>query len=214
MDAADSVNADRRPDLREDVLNRRFQIQTCKHCDESFRLDPQLNYLDVGRNQWISVQPYDQMREWVDLEVAAENVFEEAYGNRAPDAAKEIGSGITPRLTFGWAAMREKIVLNAAELDDVTVELMKIAMIRGLGDVPLNPGVECRLVGETEDGELVLSWIDAQTEATVEEMRVPRSLYDEIAGDDDWNALRSSLKTGPFVDLQKLYMGEGREPTD
>jgi len=59
--------------------------------------------------------------------------------------------------------------------------------------------------------EFEMNWIDARTNGLVQQMRVPRALYDGIAEDPEaWDEIRKSLETGPFVDMQKLYMGEGR----
>ena len=57
MDSVGSVNADRRPDLRDDIIHNRFQDVTCENCGNSFRLQPNFNYLDAGRGQWIAGMP-------------------------------------------------------------------------------------------------------------------------------------------------------------
>ena len=48
LDAVHSVNADRRPDLRDEILAGDFQRCQCNACQQPFRLDPSLTYLDVG----------------------------------------------------------------------------------------------------------------------------------------------------------------------
>jgi hypothetical protein len=210
MEAAESVNADRREDLRSAILDGSFQVETCPKCDKKLRLDPLLNYLDVGRGQWISAQPLESLPEWVENEDEAIAVFSKAYGAEAPASAREIGAGLRPRLVFGWAALREKIVAAENQIDDVALELLKLALIEGLGNVPLAAGNELRLESADSDG-LDMNWINAQTEAIVEPMRVPRSMLDEIVKDQAaWASVRESLDSGPFIDMQKLYLGQGR----
>ena len=56
-----------------------------------------------------------------------------------------------------------------------------------------------------EGSELVMAWLRAVNEEVVEGLRVPRSLYDEIAADPTgWQALREELSAGPFVDMNRL----------
>src|SRR4051794_2865036 len=49
-----SVNADRRADLRDEILGETFQQQACPGCGRAFRVEPEFNYLNLGRNQWIT----------------------------------------------------------------------------------------------------------------------------------------------------------------
>jgi len=210
LDACESVNADRRPDLRDAVVDGSFQVIGCPKCDAHFRLDPLFNYLDMGRGQWISVQPLSSMPDWIENEDEALVTFSKAYGAEAPPAAKEIGDDLRPRLVFGWAALREKLVAADCQLDDVALELLKLAIVDGLDNVPLAAGNELRFEGLVDD-ELELNWVNAQTEAVVESLRVPRVLYDDIVKDAEaWGEVRKMLEAGPFVDMQKLYMGQGR----
>jgi hypothetical protein len=208
-----SVNADRRPDFRDDILDGTFQREECPHCQHEFRLEPELTYVDVGRHQWILVQAASKLAQWVELEDHARFCFDQAYGEGAALPAQEIGKGIVPRVTFGWAALREKVLCGEHGLDDVTLELLKMALVRSAEDVPLADGVELRLV-DVQGDELVLAWIKADHELAVEVVNVPRSLYDEIAADaaGGWKALRKELASGAFVDIHRLLVEPAEEP--
>ncbi len=210
MMAAESVNADRRPDLRESILNGTFQAQACPACGKEFRLDPKFNYLDMGRGQWISIQPFEELENWTALQDEAKSIFDKAYGSGAPPSARAIGDTLTVRLTFGWAALREKLVASDHGLDDVTLELTKLAVIGGFGGAPIRPGTEFRL-GSVEGNDFYMSWIDAQTGREIDALLVPRAVYDSVvAATEAWAPFRSQLTDGPFVDIQKLFIGEGR----
>lgn len=201
-----SVNAARRPDLRDAILDGSFQRKSCPTCNESFRVEPEFNYLDVNRNQWIAAFPLSKLGEWEKWERHAANVFDLAFGARASRPAQEIGADLVPRLTFGWAALREKLVAAEQGLDDVTLELCKIAMLRGLPGQPVANHTELRLYG-FEETDFVMAWIVATTEYPVDMLRVPRSLYDEIAEEAmDWQDLRDELSSGLFADEQKLMI--------
>jgi hypothetical protein len=201
-----SVNAGRRPDLRDAIIAGTFQSVTCSKCGAVFRVQPEFNYLDVGRGLWLAAFPLEALGSWPEHERHARELFEKAYGRRAPAAAQYIGRGLKPRVTFGWAALREKIVAFDGGLDDVTLELCKLAMMRGLGQQPLADETELRLYG-FDGPDFVMGWIISASERVVDMLQVPRSLYDEIAADrDGWQEIRSQLSEGPFVDLERLLV--------
>jgi hypothetical protein len=208
FNAVFSLNADRRPDLRAAVLNGSFQRQPCPQCNTEFRLDPEMTYVDVGRGQWIAAFPVAKLGQWKELEEQVRATFAKAYGEKASAAAREIGAGLKPRLVFGWAGLREKLVAAEAGLDDVILELTKAALVRGLDNAPVGPGTELRLAG-VEGDSLTMAWLNSATEEVKEILRVPRSLYDEIAADTTaWSALYASLTAGPFVDVNRFLLPE------
>lgn len=211
MQAVGSVNADRRPDLRDDILQDRFQDTTCMACGNRFRLQPEFNYLDARRGQWIAGMPAPRMPAYLEVEDEVRAVFDASYGSGAPRAAREIGEGLVVRLTFGWPALREKIVLREAGLDDVAVEILKLDMLRGMAEAPLRPGVELRLVRDL-GADLGFAWLQSASEGSAGDLFVvARYAYDAVADNPDRYAeLRAALTDGPFVDMQKLYMGRGR----
>lgn len=207
MQACYSVNADRRPDLREAILDGSFQTGTCPTCGETFRLDPAFNYLDMERGQWISAQPLDDLADWSAREAEASETFRLAYGDGAPASARIVGDALSARLVFGWAALREKIVAAQSSIDDATLETAKLVLMAGGFGGNAGPGRELRLLDATGE-DLVIAWIDAKTEAEVETFTAPRSLLDDInTAAEDWAPTRSALTTGPFLDVGRLYLG-------
>jgi len=201
-----SVNADRRPDLRAAIIDSSFQRQDCPACGKAFRLEPEMTYIHVAGKQWILCQPFSKIVAWNELEEQARSTFALAYGPTVSQGAQAIGRDLQVRITFGWAALREKLVCAQRGLDDVTLDLLKFALLRDLDDSPLADDTELRLVDIKED-QIVLAWIQAATEQFVETMEVPRELYDDIAADQaGWQDLRSELAAGPFVDLRRLLI--------
>jgi hypothetical protein len=204
--AVHSVNADRRPDFRQAILKGTFQRETCGQCGHAFRLEPQMTYLDIGRKQFILVRPAEAVGEWDALEDVARVLHAEMFGERAADEARELGRDLVVRVVFGWAALREKLLCAELGLDDVTLELVKLALLRSLDEVPLTDSTELRLAA-VEGDELVFGWISATTEAAVETVRVPKSLYDEIrAAPQAWQTARDELASGAYVDLARLLV--------
>lgn len=210
LDAVASVNADRRPDLRDAILRDAFQDTTCGACGTAVRLPPEFTFLDVGRGQWLAVFPADRVPDHLALEDEAQALFDGFYGPTAPEAAQDVGRGLTPRLVFGWPAVREKILARELGLDDVVLEELKLDVLRRVPEAPLSPGVELRLVAGSAE-MLSFAWIEADTEEVRTSLDVKRALYDGVAGDPEgWADLRAALTEGIFVDMQKLYLGEGR----
>lgn len=205
-EAVASINADRRPDLRQQIMDALFQAETCASCGTEFRLPPSFTYVDQARGQWLITYPADEVVNWPALEEQAAIVFARAYGVDAPPAAREIGATLTPRIAFGWPAVREKLICRDLDLDDVTLELLKIAVMRTVQRPPFADTTELRLVG-TEDGELKLAWLDSTTEASLAVLPVPRDIYDDIAGDTAaWAGLREQLAGHAFADLNRLLV--------
>lgn len=210
FEAVGSVNADRRPDLRDAILDNSFQMILCKSCGASYRLEPEFNFLDVGRRQWIAVMPARKAIDFLEVEDQITDLFDDSYGARAPAAARELGKSLDVRLVFGWPAIREKLLLRAHSLDDVVAEMMKLDILRRVPSAPMEPGVDMRVAGVSDDF-LAVVWCRADTEETLSELTVPREIYNGIVRTREaWGAISAALTEGPFVDMQKTFMGEGR----
>ena len=206
----DSVNADRRPDLRAAILDGSFQTVPCPGCGETVRMEPQFNYLEVGAGLWIAVFPARMLPEFLEIEDTVSELFDRTYGRGALPSAQEIGAGLDLRLVFGWPALVEKLVLRAAGLDDEAVELLKLDLMRRLPSAELGAGRELRVAAVQEDA-LVFDWVLSESEAPVDGFAVDRALYDAIAdAPKAWAPIRAKLTDGPFVDMRKLFFGEGR----
>ncbi len=209
IQAVGSVNADRRPDLRDVILDDTFQENTCPNCGFTFRLEPLFNYLDVGRGEWIMSMPGRQILDYGAIEAEARTLFDDTYGANATGAAREIGDDLNPRLTFGWPAVREKILIDELGLDDVVVEMVKMDLIRRMEEAPMRPGIECRLIAMDED-RMQFRWLNTEDEEAVMGVSVGKELYDVISADNEgWAEIRAMLTAGPFVDMQRTYMSNG-----
>lgn len=204
--AVGSVNADRRPDLREAILEESFQVVTCPSCAEVMRLEPMMNYLDVELGLWLASYPARRIGDHAALRGEVQALFDQSYGVQASDAAQGVGAGLQPRLVFGWPATREKLLLRQQGLDDGTLEMLKLDLLRRLPEAPLYPGVEMRVVQVHADS-LAVVWIDAASEEVLDRFSASRALVEEIEGNaEGWAEMRGRLTDNPFVDMQKLYL--------
>ncbi len=202
-----SVNADRRAALRDDIMAGTFQQKTCDTCGEIFRMAPEFTYLHVAAGQFISVWPTEKRETWPDSEQRSQFAFDNMYGANATPAAAAIGRELTFRIVFGWEALREKLFTHEADIDDRTLELAKLSLMRDVNGPPLDADMELRLLSIDNDQNLVLGLFETETQALTETITVPKTLIDEIeAAPDDWHELRDSLSAGPFVDVARLLI--------
>ena len=200
-----SVNADRRPDLRQAILAGEFQRMECPDCGARFRLDTDFNLLDVARGQWIVAAPVAAMADWPSHEQAARELFERAYGATASDLAQEIGKRLKPRIVFGWPALREKVLAAEHGLDDIALEACKAAVMRGVKGLPVSGVADLRLA-DVDGDQLVLAWLRSYDSAEGDAVSLPRSDYDKIAAELDgtWASLRREFDGALFVDLNRM----------
>jgi hypothetical protein len=204
---AASINADRRPDLREAVIDRSFQASTCAVCGLVTRLPPHLTYFDLGRGSWIFAEDARELAHWRTHERDARERFDQAFGPAAPASMRAVAAGVKPRLVFGWPALREKLVCADLGLDDVLVELVKAALIAAVPGAPVGVPLVLRLVSGDEQA-LHFETVDDESEQRHESVAVPRSTYDDIAGDlPSWAALHEALCAELLVDLTRLTIG-------
>ncbi|MBX3605417.1 MAG: CpXC domain-containing protein [Piscinibacter sp.] len=207
MAIVSSINADRRGDLRAAVVDDSYQRGSCPSCLAPYRVEPELTYLDAAQGLWVLVRPARLLADWAPLEQVARQAFERAHGDTAPAMARELGARLRPRVVFGWAALREKLLCAQHGLDDVVLELLKLALMRTASELDIGDDLELRLVGV--DGPMLsLAWLQAQGDAVIERLEVPRQAFDDIAADASgaWAELRADLGEGLFVDVNRLLV--------
>lgn len=203
---ANSVAAERRPDLRMAILDGSFQKTVCDSCGKTFRINPTLTYMDTERGTWILTLPCDKRPLWDSFESGALSIFNDSFGTNAPPAARGLGERLRARVTFGWSGLREKLLCEEFAIDDTTLELLKLLLLRTIEAGNLTENAALRLIARNEAGDLVMAWLSDATEGGTEIIEVPASLLADIAGDKAWDAARAELSNGPFVDAGKLLV--------
>jgi hypothetical protein len=199
-----SVNGGRSPDLRDAILTDQMGRLTCPHCAAAFRVEPRLCYVDVERGEWMLVEPVGELPQWTELEAAAQALFDRSYGPQAAPAAQAIGRELRPRITFGWAALREKLVCARVGVDDIDLEMVKVLLLRSGDDSPIDDDVELRLLDATA-ATLSLAWLQSQDGDVLETLEAPRALLGQVR-QPDLAPLRAALSLGTFVDLHRILV--------
>ena len=198
-----SVNADRRPDLRDAIVAGTFQRQPCPSCATEFRVDPEFTYMELRQGLYIGVWPVAKRGQWQSCAARTAETFEEGLGKGASPEAAKLGVGIEPRAVFGWPALVEKLIARQAGIDDRTLELAKVMALRHGSETPVPGQRELRLVEAGAD-DFVLAWMRPADSQVEKAMRVPRSLIAEIdAEPEPWKAMRAAIGEGPVIDFQR-----------
>ena len=205
VDLVHSVNAVRRPDLRAAILDRSFQRVACPSCAAQFRVEPMFTYLDTGRKQFIAALPASALPTWQEAEARAQASFDKAFGPAS--GAGALAAGMQARCVFGWLGLNEKLIALEHGIDDVALEMAKLATLRTTGNVKLGVDREFRLVGATADA-MALGWLHSSSEEIDEEYSVPRQILKDIeAAPETWAALRADVSGGMFVDYRRALFG-------
>jgi hypothetical protein len=199
-----SVSADRRPDLRDAILDGSFQRLRCPGCATEVRADPEFTYMDIGRRQYIGVWPSEKRREWKPWSEQTRAAFDDMLGRNAPPEAKQIGQKVDVRTVFGWHALVEKILAREAGVEDRLLELAKLTVMRTSAETPLPGELELRLVA-FDESTLLLAWLGgAEEDPPPPAIRVPRQLLADIEADPGaWRETQDTIADGDVVDFQR-----------
>lgn len=174
------------------------------NCGATVAPPPLLTYLDLGRGQWILAKPSADFANWAALEAIAVETFAASFGPAAPPQARKLAEGLKRRIVFGWPALREKLLAAEFGIDDVALELLKLAVMRAVANQPFGDASELRLVAAADE-TLELRWLMLTTEDTIGGLSVERGVLNDIAVDRvAWEALRGRLTEGAFVDVTRL----------
>ena len=93
VDIVVSVNADRRPELRQQILDGTFQAVPCSNCGAKVRLPPEFVYFELKRGRWIATYPAEAVAQWQQAETQAGATYESAFGSGASPAICELAQG-------------------------------------------------------------------------------------------------------------------------
>lgn len=155
MRIAAGVHIARVPEVREQILANRFHRFTCAGCRESTQIETELVYTDFPRHHWIHVAPPDELGRWRDHEARLAHDVARAFDLGSP-LAHPLADGLRVRLVFGIVALREKLVIWDAGLDDGLVECVKV---RAFASDPELAAPGSRLLVEDVAGDsLRLAW--------------------------------------------------------
>ncbi len=119
----------RLPHVRDQILDGEFHRFDCTTCHKRIEVRQPLVYTDFERGHWIEVRTDDDIASWQEFAPAAAAIFDRAVIHGAPILRSRVET-FAVRLVFGYAELREKVLLFEAGLDDRAVECLKLLAIR------------------------------------------------------------------------------------
>ena len=208
-EVAVSLNGERRPDLREAILDGSFQRSTCAACGAPHRVQDPFVYLDFARKEWITCFAPDREPDWARLECEPMEDWREGMVTFAPPMVRELSAGFRIRAVFGVDALREKLLCFANGLDDAWVELLKLQVMRERADLVFSPSRRLRLYAVEPD----TLWFGVM--GTAHTLGVGRgallALQEEPLA---WLTPMEHLTRGPYVDLGRMMLAPESAPPE
>lgn len=134
VDIAYGIHITRLPWAREQILDGTFQVFTCAACGEATAVTGSTVYTDFDRHEYVAVEPAVGAS-WQSIRERNERVFDNSF-TAGPPIAAEMGVQFRKRAVIGFTALREKLVIWNAALDDLVVEGVKADLADDLGLEP------------------------------------------------------------------------------
>jgi len=128
----DGLNLTRNPWIRQSILDGTLNTYRCPACDQVIMLERPFTYTDLDRKQLMLVRPRRHQPAWRNAERDIEDLFHIYVANepsRTLFDAQDLAA-FKVRVVFGYAALREKLLLWDNGLDDALVELVKMTLLR------------------------------------------------------------------------------------
>jgi hypothetical protein len=153
IELASGIHATRLPAARQEIVDGSFQVVACQRCEHRMMVEGSMIYTDFERHQYVAVECLVGMTADEALH-RHQTIFAQSF-EHGPPIAQDMGKGFRRRLVFGLPALREKLLIWDAGLDDHVVEAVK-------GDVLARQGLspqeaELRVAGVLEGGHIVLA---------------------------------------------------------
>ena len=190
------VDAERQPELAARVADYSLPRTRCPSCGGTFRVDSPFLYLDGRRGLAVETVPSRDLADWRGLEKRLQ-----AFETRSPMPDAERYT--VRRLVFGLRQLNEKVFVATHGLDDVRLELLKLALMS------MKPELAKRLTGAFPEllleglsgDDLVFLVLTRDPEGALRQAQlpVPRRLYDAMERDGDFAGGFSELREARFV---------------
>jgi len=210
-----TLHATRMPELRDAILAGQFQRLACPECGRAVVAEPTLLYTDFDRHQWYGTFPTNAVKNWGAIAQKVRDGFQHNMMEACPPLVREWAPHFQVRAVFGLAALREKLLLHEAGIDDRWIELVKLRMLRDTAAPWLN--VRTRVWLDQLDDEgldfTVVGPNAADGTEVVHRIRVVRGALDEIVQSADRLANTwPELFEGVAVDWRILFASNSPLP--
>lgn len=205
---ADSLNAGRHPHLRDALLDRSLHAFRCGVCGQALVVEKDMLYFDFDRKQFFCMYPRHLRAHEEALSDEVKRAYQLWMRERAPRFIAEYGVDFLVRVCFGYEELREKVVIDEANLSDLVVEAVKLDVMLADPWFAQTHAITLRLDGVEADGALRFfpEWVaDAPAGPERKRVTVTRALYDDADGRfDDILRVHPGLARGAHVSMLRL----------
>lgn len=127
---ADGLHITRVPAVRQRLLEGTLHQVGCSGCGVVVEVTTDLLYTDFARHHWVEVRPDEEVARWRQHEDETLATYERGILRAAPAMVRALDPRFTVRCVFGYAELRDKVLLWDANLDDSVVECVKLELAR------------------------------------------------------------------------------------
>ena len=156
VDIARGLHITRLPNIRRDIVENKFQVATCPGCSSQTVFEATVVYTDFDRGEYVATET-TMTASWQAALARHQTIFRDCFEN-APPITQEMGKRFKRRVVFGFHALREKIVLWDAKLDDRVVEAVKGDLLRDEDESPRD--VILRIARVLDGGHMLFAVYD------------------------------------------------------
>jgi hypothetical protein len=181
IDAADSLHISDRPEIRASILSGDFHTFICPACGGKVIFETLLAYTDFHRWHWFTVFPSPNIRWRSAMVKLARDSFRWNLEVNAPPLVRSWAPSFQEkfRVIFGLHALREKLIVFDAGLDDRVVEVLKLQLILR-ESLRLSPDLRFHLE-QASTRDLLFAYRDPIEGGPNRALRVDRDLYEVLA---------------------------------
>ena len=134
VEIARGLHITRLPRIREQLVDGTFQVHACPSCGESAVYEATVVYTDFERGEYVATET-PMSATWQTALARHQTMFRDCF-EAGPPLVQEMGAKFKRRVVFGFRALREKLVLWDAGLDDRIVEAVKGDVLADEGESP------------------------------------------------------------------------------
>lgn len=191
----------RAAELRPAILDGTLHTHRCPRCGEATARERGLVYADLDRGQLVLCRPRAELPRWRAAERQVERLFEGEIRGAAAESVRARADDFVVRVVFGYAWLREKLLLWDAGLDDRVFEGVKLRLLQ---QQPMLLGAgRFDMVLDTLDDTRFAVMVLPNGSGDAQRYVIERSVY-AIAERD---MAAAEAPTGAFVDLRRAALG-------
>lgn len=128
VDVCRGLHITRLANVRRELCDATFQVHACPSCGQKVLYEATAVYTEFDRGEYVACETARSATPQTAI-ARHETIFRDCFAH-GPPIAQEMATRFKRRLVYGFRALREKLVLWDAGLDDRVVEAVKGDLLR------------------------------------------------------------------------------------